>query len=1763
MFSNVIDYFPGWSIPGTSIPIRSVLERARVSAHLFLGVMLHVLAWITSAYCKLPITNILVTTMLCFFPLVLLCMNLERKVLLLFVQFCFSLFTIGVYLILAIFAVYPLAVLSIVFYPMLNLYFLDNVIHYSQMPLSMEMVSRRILFAIFGPFTNKVLGVDTQQVEAREWVMANVEDVALLSFKLYRASNTMDRTLEVLSFFKYKSSRSLIYGMSESTFMTKFNEIFSDCPDAVKASGVTEEVMQAQSLQDHVASLNEFTQYWSTVRNSELAKRAYKMGMYVLSAGVLKYAGISFDGLGYKSFETAALKRKFNFKSVDFITTLLETINFLVTKGYNIYRGASLDSLLDPLSSYEDWIVEVRWLEQKRSFVSNAAAAGFEEFEYRMRLDRAVEQGDIIVKFLSRMKSDDKSMIETRLAAIKKMRDELLILEDAAAMRDPPFSILLVSPPNRGKTSIVSILYTHFGKVCNLATGPGYMYIRNGISDFWDGFKTRMWCLFLDDISFRRVDVCKSGGDPSTMEIINAMNPAPFVPNQAALEDKGKTPLKCKLVIGTTNVKHLNASAYFSTPSAAMRRFRFVVQVTVKPEYANEDGSLSWAKAPKVEGYPDLWSFHIERPTIAADPRQVTMVNVGTFPDRKSFLKWYTSVIRLYLKEVEVVRESEASIHNVEYCDKCSMPLGDCDCPMEAQSSREEMDLSNDNSSWYSHDSHMLENGEMQICHCHHCLNSPVAVEGCTCTHCDMLLEETASHHTWASHDSIYLGEGKMAPCHCHHCSDEFVVDCLCTHCSRLRRIAASEYRVPEVVQRPAIADREPPIEVPPMPHFAYFSYLCDLVGKFFLKGYLSTTIGDAQRQVDADTEESRRENDAMFEVLEQKAGAKSFREFTAFERYHFNRAVDAVNYELAPLRERARMLHEKAQRYVTRPRIFVTLAIVVAAMLASWKMVQTMNSQSTRSPVATNDEKQNVWYTESYDLQTFDSPLDSASIRLGDMYRLLDKATYFVRCRAEGAAVYDCAKWFKVKSYYFVTTSHGLPEGDFTVEAVLAPKTSGCNPNFSCKVSAWQVRRDPNRDLAVIYLPHSNPGRDLTKFMLPNMRNFDSRGEGTLYTRSFGGLFHDARVVYTGRANNIPYGPNSEHMIDGWRYTLTKNSAAGLCGAPLVLHSPRGFVIAGVHAASYYTAGKDEEEFSIDGSFVCAAQGIDVEWFDKMVSSFPINLPGATPTEPLLQCDSRIVTVGPLHHKSPVRFFESGELTVYGTLSSGRVRMKSRVTPHLLAPLIEEEFKWVPEFFKPVMTGWEPWRHPLERFVNPPSLDSGYLKMAADGYLSDIQRDLPKSEVELLHPYDLFTAVNGAAGIGYVDSINRGTSAGFPWKRSKRYYLESDGPCEQAMEPVKPTPEVLARIEIMHAKMKEREMVHPIFVAHLKDEPVSLKKLDAKKTRVFMGAPMDWTILVRQYLLSFVRVVQRNKGVFEAMPGLVCQSVEWDQLYKYLTKFGEKRCDDGDHVAFDHNTPKEASTMAWYVLVSILQWCGGYDATDMNCVHSIAVDASNALVDYNGDLIKLQGSTPSGFALTVIINCMVNSIYMRYAYIKINLRFNHVSECFTFRANVALACYGDDNGFGSRVDWYCVYQISQVLGEDGLQYTPADKGEPKPGFKHIRECAFLKRTWRYEDSLGANVAPLEEKSIRKMLTVWVTSKTVTPQEQAAATVFTAVCEYFWYGRKIFEDRRSRLIKILQVSGLTPYLPKPLPTWDDLAEDFRERSEQATPLFRR
>ena len=216
----------------------------------------------------------------------------------------------------------------------------------------------------------------------------------------------------------------------------------------------------------------------------------------------------------------------------------------------------------------------------------------------------------------------------------------------ASQDRKAPFSVLVYGGSSVGKSNFTKQLFYSFGKTFDLPTSAEYRYVRNPNDDFWSGFNTSQWCIQLDDIAYQNPQKALQG-DPTVLEMLQVVNNVPFVPNQADLADKGRTPVRAELVVATSNSETLNAHAYFNCPLAVQRRLPYVFEIAPKEEYKKDSVFLNSESLPVLEKDGEVWDYWIikvKKVVPAGDSilnQRVHLEVVHTYDNIYDFLQWF------------------------------------------------------------------------------------------------------------------------------------------------------------------------------------------------------------------------------------------------------------------------------------------------------------------------------------------------------------------------------------------------------------------------------------------------------------------------------------------------------------------------------------------------------------------------------------------------------------------------------------------------------------------------------------------------------------------------------------------------------------------------------------------------------------------------------------------------------------------------------------------------------------------------------------------------------------------------------------------------------------------------------------------------------------------------------------------------------------------------------------------------------------------
>jgi hypothetical protein len=1460
------------------------------------------------------------------------------------------------------------------------------------------------------------------------YVIKLVEDVLILVRDLYRSESKSDYILSIVTFTKLRSTK-------------PFSQLLVEQWDRLMGT-----VLQSGD-KTAFSSLRDLLDNYPRIKVLPIFQKLYKFIMYCIGTSLFDKLGLKFNLSRFIKIEKAAIKKEY-FMGPDFIHCLLDTSLFLCETGYQCMVTGSLDPIFHHETSYEKWLKDSELLKLQSRFISNPEPHGFTVFDFLNRIDGCIEKGTSIVKYHSKDEAGGK-ICKYLLNELKVIRAECLTKRLAQQDRKAPFAVLVSGGSSVGKSTFTKLLYYHFGKLFKLPTEAEYRFVQNPFDKHWNNFNSSQWCVQLDDIAFLHPNSAQ-GCDPSLMEMLQVVNNVPYVPAQADLADKGKTPLRARFVVATTNTEHLNAEAYFSCPLAVQRRLPYVINLFPKQEYLRDLYMLDTGALPEIaEGeYPDFWRIVVKKVIPMTKPnthmgQSSELKEIQIFDDILEFIKWFNGIA----KEADQVQDKSMS------CDlnmsKCTL----CDCGIPIVSCKEHKVV--------------LQTGEMVV------YNTPW-IEEMNRRH--NLLDEDQEHQD-PGYKYMYKGIMK-----------EISSMSICTR-------------------------------------VIVFWYYC------------------------------------LMYIIHTMPWGRCVVAFI-FGRWYFYLLLCRMMHIPEMRHIACYLLGYKAYRGICRNKqaIIVCAAITTAvtmyktySFLSNFKaspgepqnkdipIVATLQGSSSDrgvSPEPKGDKLENVWYKDVYECTPFDvtpSTLSKCNWTLDDAEKLIINNCVFIIIRAQSLLedgqymVHEKrTKAVCIGGQMYMLNNHAVPFPEFELEIIMQNKKDGVTTNNKYLITPIQYSRIPEKDIILIKLPVP-PKRDIRHLFA--RKSYAGRFNGRYIGRNIDGS------VYRNDIYAPTLTPNYRHVdpklmcdivCDMWVAHPATPTLYGDCGALMLVKSNLGPIILGMHVLGTNIGG-------------CLAIAIDFEFLDE----YEI---GMTNSNPTLQVGEYSQTLVDLNRKSTVRYLETGVAQVFGSFSGFRGKMKSRVRPTLMSDLaVEHGYKR--DTAPPVMNSWVPWNKALIDMTRPVTLiNVTILEICKQTFCNEILDGLSPEDLAEVQVYDNLTAINGKPGLAYVDKLNRNTSAGFPFRKSKKFFLNALEPIDEMQHPVEVTPEILKEMDKIIDTYESKKVYCPVFTASLKDEPVSKKKAKEGKTRVFCGAPMPWTLVVRKYLLSVIRLIQKNRILFEAGPGTIAQSDEWDKIYKYLVAFGVAKIIAGDYEKFDKRMPAIVIDNAFDILIQICEKAG-FTAKDLCVLWGISSDTSFPTVDFKGDLMRFYGTNPSGHPLTVIINGLANSLYLRYCYFVLN----PAKTVVDFKANVHVFTYGDDviMGVSDNVPWFNHSTIQFVLASIDIGFTMADKEAPSVPYIHIDDATFLKRSWRYEPELEKYVCPIEHSSIDKMLTMCVESKTICMELQAVAVLDTVVREYFWYGKEIFEEKRKLMNLFIDQLSLSMYCEKPLPTWCQLIDEYR------------
>nr|QIS88066.1 MAG: polyprotein [Gerbovich virus] len=356
--------------------------------------------------------------------------------------------------------------------------------------------------------------------------------------------------------------------------------------------------------------------------------------------------------------------------------------------------------------------------------------------------------------------------------------------------------------------------------------------------------------------------------------------------------------------------------------------------------------------------------------------------------------------------------------------------------------------------------------------------------------------------------------------------------------------------------------------------------------------------------------------------------------------------------------------------------------------------------------------------------------------------------------------------------------------------------------------------------------------------------------------------------------------------------------------------------------------------------------------------------------------------------------------------------------------------------------------------------------------------------------------------------------------------------------------------ININHAKRLRGELPETIFVDVLKDCRVTFDKIEKGKTRMFSMSPIEYTWACKRYFAVFQSAYQESRIVNGTAIGINVHSAEWSDLARSLLEKGSNFI-VGDYKSFGDTLSRDVMHGAFQV---IFDWFDhNYESSVNNAYRRVLMEEMFNVPHLVYNLMyRMVCGIPSGFALTVEINDLVNQLYIRYCWLKITGR-----PLSDFHRYCKLVTYGDDliisvNDVVSQE--FNFIKIKDCLGELNIQFQPADKESASYEFLNFFDVTFLKCNFvKHHKRLNFFLAKLPLSSCLDMLN-WQyrdNDKVSIIFENCRA----ALMNLYGHGPKVYHHWRLRMITWIGEavdSGILPVgcLPCHFKSWVEVDNDI-------------
>jgi hypothetical protein len=1434
---------------------------------------------------------------------------------------------------------------------------------------------------------------------------------------------------------------------------------------------------------------------WTLCKDNLLFENFSKVLGLLVALGMCNVADCTFSIKEYKLFEPDL--KVVHGTAFEIIDAMFASVTFFVESMYASFQARSLKPFL--MSDTEAMAVDEEFslLQSWWVLVKNGnlyKVAGKEDQEYDDRLEGLTSKIKIIAKAA---KGLEKKLLNDKLSKLVGMKNDYITFKIANGVRRAPFALQFFGESSQGKTTCSDQMIDAMLASAGLQTGKEYRAAVNPGDKYQSNWTTKKTVMIIDDLGNSKADFVTA---PPTQAIIDVCNNQMYYANMADLESKGKVFIEPTIVSVTTNIKHLDAGTYSNCPYSVQRRMHVVITVLAKREFQRiVNGKPQGLDTPKIVAFnkklkrkplfDDIWELTLERAVCPEKLRWVADYAPIEWRGRKMVRVPFRDAVQYVIEQFHIHRDGQQSIMD-DIQSRMNIHL----CPHEG--CRNIREYCSDHDHLYE----FTEEGEYQL-------------KGVTLTGDDQ-------NHV--SQEERKCTGKCMEP----HFGDEIIASATRATDIVLGRIRKDLFGMDRLVEGATslalltsarlFAKHWDWITVLPTPWVEN-----DTVQKMLMlvnrdklrRHYIVETClqwGAAGLFVGSMWHQTRDKSRTGWLALGMSG--------ICISRQKYMVKLVMKNYR-----------KELLNRNVCHPAIkswrdehagtVIKAAGVVGAIYALSKLYRrwrSLNPQGSLEPttqeeIDKRDSEVNPWIGVSK------APLPISKVSYCTPNEHLNAR---IEKNLRYGTVMVGNRKLMVNGLFLRTQLVVIPHHYFEMDTLDVtfygdkPDTSGGHfATKLCKAASYHI---PNTDLCICYSSTGGSFKNLSEWLPTD--NMPYHEFQMLWRAKDGSVTRAKGLARPGITSN-----GICDFVGGTYETLSMDTFKGLCGAPIVSQG-KASCLSGIHLGG--RSGTPQGCYGV----VTLSNMVDAMTYLRTVEG--VIFSGDADDFEKQNLGVTVVTDEPMNPKSPLNYLpEHSQIAYYGSCPGATTnRSDVKVTPISASVLDVTGYPNIycgPKFSPPYF-GWQsnlanlsvP-AHPFPHSILARSI-TDYKSALLPIFRSDLWKDArPLTEQENMV---------GIPGKKFMDGIKLNTAIGFPLVGAKRKYvteIEIESDMEGRRRKLVFDDAIRSEIERCEQLYRKGLRANTIAKACKKDEILA-----KPKCRIFYSNPIALTFLLRKYFLPVMRVMQMNPLASECAVGINSHGPEWQDLHDHVFMFGRDRLIGGDYGKYDQKLPSQLIFAAFRMLIDFARECN-YTEEDLAIMEAMTGDVVYAYIAFNGDLIGLsEGGHIAGNSITVIVNGLCGSLNLRVYFYSDPQHWD-----LNFRENVALITYGDDN-IGSVKDTVSNFTIkgaSLFLEKYGQTYTMPDKESELVDFLPPEDFEFLKRKSVYCPKKGMHVGALLDKSIFKMLHMYMRPKgTVnTPEFACALNIDTALREWANHGEEAYEMRRLQMQQVARLNDIT------------------------------